>query len=107
YDFPAGMGGDEFVMVAPGLSLPAATARGVALSALAQAAGEEVCGESLLSLSVGCAMFPGDGAGAEEVLAEADRRMYNAKQQYYSEKDSHPRMLPAPPVTRVAAKGLH
>ena len=32
-----------------------------------------------LSLSVGVATYPEDGADAEELLAEADRRMYKSK----------------------------
>jgi diguanylate cyclase (GGDEF)-like protein len=75
------MGGDEFVIVAPGLGASAARARGVCLSELAAAAGREVCGEEILSLSVGYAMYPDDGSDGEQLLAEADRRMYADKQQ--------------------------
>ncbi len=89
------MGGDEFVIVAPGLSLHAAAARGVCLSEMATAAGRTVCGEDLLSLSVGCAVFPNDGSDAEKLLAEADRRMYSEKQQHYSEKQAVLHSLPA------------
>jgi len=80
YDYIARMGGDEFVIVAPGLSTSAAEARGVCLSELARLAGREVCGENWLSLSVGCAIYPQDGDDAEKLLAEADRRMYLQKQ---------------------------
>jgi diguanylate cyclase (GGDEF)-like protein/putative nucleotidyltransferase with HDIG domain len=80
YDYIARMGGDEFVIVAPGLSAAAAEARGVCLSELARMAGREVCGEDWLSLSVGCAIYPQDGDDAEKLLAEADRRMYLQKQ---------------------------
>src|SRR5262250_1479970 len=81
YDYIARMGGDEFVIVAPGLSASAAEARGVCLSELARVAGREVCGENWLSLSVGCAIYPQDGADAEKLLSEADRRMYAKKQE--------------------------
>jgi diguanylate cyclase (GGDEF)-like protein/putative nucleotidyltransferase with HDIG domain len=81
YDYVARMGGDEFVIVAPGLGAAAARARGICLSELASAAGREVCGEDLLSLSVGYAMYPEDGTDGEQLLAEADRRMYGDKQQ--------------------------
>jgi GGDEF domain-containing protein len=74
------MGGDEFVLVAPGLSSSAAQIRGICLNELANLAGREVCGEDLLSVSVGCAFYPEDGTDAEKLLAEADRRMYIQKQ---------------------------
>jgi diguanylate cyclase (GGDEF)-like protein/putative nucleotidyltransferase with HDIG domain len=81
YDYIARMGGDEFVIVAPGLSAAAAEAKGICLSELARVAGREVCGEDWLSLSVGCAFYPQDGDEAEKLLAEADRRMYLQKQE--------------------------
>jgi diguanylate cyclase (GGDEF)-like protein/putative nucleotidyltransferase with HDIG domain len=81
YDYVARMGGDEFVLVAPGLSSNTAQIRGICLNELAKMAGREICGEDLLSLSVGCAFYPEDGPDAEKLLAEADRRMYIQKQQ--------------------------
>jgi len=83
YDYVARMGGDEFVIVAPGLSASAAEARGICLSELAGNAGREVCGVEWLSLSVGCAIYPEDGVDAEKLLAEADRRMYIQKQEHH------------------------
>jgi PilZ domain len=61
---------------------------------LARQAGAEVCGEELLSLSVGRANYPEDGKDAEQLLAEADRRMYLEKQKQLSYKDRrvHPRL---------------
>jgi GGDEF domain-containing protein len=47
---------------------------------LAVEAGREVCGEDILSISVGVAFFSEDGTDAEQLLAEADRRMYIVKQ---------------------------
>jgi diguanylate cyclase (GGDEF)-like protein/putative nucleotidyltransferase with HDIG domain len=83
YDYVARMGGDEFVVVAPGLSASAAEARGICLSELAGNAGREICGVEWLSLSVGCAIYPEDGVDAEKLLAEADRRMYIQKQEHH------------------------
>ena len=83
YDYVARMGGDEFVIVAPGLSASAAEARGICLSELAGNAGREICGVEWLSLSVGCAIYPADGVDAEKLLAEADRRMYIQKQEHH------------------------
>src|SRR4029077_1040711 len=71
YDYVARMGGDEFVVVAPGLPQDAAIKKADNLRDLAKHAGQEVCGEELLSLSVGVAVYPDDGRDAEELLAEA------------------------------------
>ena len=94
YDYVARMGGDEFVVIAPGLTSEAAAKKAEQMRALAQHAGSEVCGEDILSLSVGRAVFPADGKDAEQLLAEADRRMYLEKQKELAYKDrrTHPRM---------------
>jgi len=94
YDYVARMGGDEFVLVAPGLPEEAATKKAENLRELAQQAGREVCREDILSLSVGQALYPEDGQDAEELLAEADRRMYIEKQRQPSRKNRrlYPRM---------------
>ncbi len=94
YDYVARMGGDEFVVIAPGLAADAAGKKAEQLRALARHAGSEVCGEEILSLSVGRAVYPADGKDAEQLLAEADRRMYLEKQKQLAYKDrrAHPRM---------------
>ena len=94
YDYVARMGGDEFVVIAPGLAADAATKKAEQMRVLARQAGAEVCGEELLSLSVGRANYPEDGKDAEQLLAEADRRMYLEKQKQLSYKDRrvHPRL---------------
>jgi diguanylate cyclase (GGDEF)-like protein/putative nucleotidyltransferase with HDIG domain len=93
YDYVARMGGDEFVVIAPGLETDASGKKAEQMRALARQAGSDVCGEDILSLSVGRAMYPEDGNDAEQLLAEADRRMYVEKQKQLSYKDrrSHPR----------------
>ena len=80
YDYVARMGGDEFVMVLSSLPREILAETLDRLGKAAQEAGMEVCGEPLLSLSAGAAFFPEDGNDAESLLAEADRRMYVAKQ---------------------------
>jgi diguanylate cyclase (GGDEF)-like protein/putative nucleotidyltransferase with HDIG domain len=94
YDYVARMGGDEFVVIAPGLAADAAAKKVQQLRPLAQQAGFDVCGEDILSLSVGVAVSPDDGDDAEQLLTQADRRMYVEKEKQPSRKDQrlHARM---------------
>src|ERR1700741_759628 len=87
YDYVARMGGDEFVVIAPGLPADAAKKKGDQLRDLARQVGQEICREDILSVSVGRAVYPEDGTDAEELLAEDDRRMYLEKQQQPSRKN--------------------
>jgi len=80
YDYVARMGGDEFVIVAPGLEPEAAQEKAQRLNDIAKAAGFQVSANAALSVSVGSAFFMKDGTDAEQLLAEADRRMYSVKQ---------------------------
>jgi diguanylate cyclase (GGDEF)-like protein/putative nucleotidyltransferase with HDIG domain len=94
YDYVARMGGDEFVVIAPGLPTEAASKKAQQLRVLAKQAGFDVCGEEILSVSLGQAVYPDDGQDAEKLLAQADRRMYVEKQKQLSYKDRrlHPRL---------------
>ena len=47
---------------------------------MVRAIGREVCDEDVLDLSLGESRYGADGVHAEDVLAEADRRMYIMKQ---------------------------
>jgi GGDEF domain-containing protein len=47
-----------------------------------------VCGKDLLSLSLGAAFYPQDGADSEQLLAEGDRRMYTAKKLHYERRET-------------------
>ena len=85
YDYVARMGGDEFVVVVPGMTPEHMEAKVKQFQRIAESAGIQVCGDNLLSLSVGQAHYPQDGIDAEQLLAEADRRMYLAKREHYSE----------------------
>jgi diguanylate cyclase (GGDEF)-like protein len=89
YDYAARMGGDEFVIVAPNMPPESVRERSILLSDLAQQAGREVCNTDLLSLSLGAAFYPQDGQDTEQLLAEADKRMYAAKQLHYEESQMH------------------
>jgi diguanylate cyclase (GGDEF)-like protein len=94
YDYVARMGGDEFVVIAPGLNAESALKKADQMRELARQVGQEICQEDILSLSVGRSMYPQDGLDAEELLAEADRRMYLEKQQQPNRKNrrTYPRM---------------
>jgi diguanylate cyclase (GGDEF)-like protein/putative nucleotidyltransferase with HDIG domain len=91
YDYAARMGGDEFVIIAPGMSPGAVREKAILLSTLAQEAGREVCNKDTLSLSLGAAFYPQDGMDAEQLLNEADRKMYTAKKLHY---ERHKKIAP-------------
>ena len=85
YDYVARMGGDEFVIVVPNITPEAAQEKTALFNSIAIEAGVAVCGKEQISLSVGVAVFPDDGEDAEQLLAQADHRMYFAKRAHYEE----------------------
>jgi diguanylate cyclase (GGDEF)-like protein/putative nucleotidyltransferase with HDIG domain len=90
YDYVARMGGDEFVILMPGLR-PGDTAMRVdELREVVKRAGLDLYTEVPLSASIGTAHFPTDSSEAEKLLAQADRRMYQEKR---ARKDSRPEEL--------------
>ena len=78
YDYLARMGGDEFVAVLPNPEPDAAVSMAERFSKTAIKASRLVHGIPV-GASVGAAFYPDDGDDAEELLAEADRRMYRVK----------------------------
>jgi diguanylate cyclase (GGDEF)-like protein/putative nucleotidyltransferase with HDIG domain len=88
YDYVARMGGDEFVITAPGLTAEAANEKAERLNQAAIESGRHVTGRDLITLSVGMAFCPDDGTDVERLLAEADRRMYSMKQIHHGEAAS-------------------
>ncbi len=85
YDYVARMGGDEFVVMAPGLTSDAVLEKAERLNQAAIEAGRLTCGREVISLSVGTAFCPEDGYDVEALLAEADRRMYSVKQSHHAQ----------------------
>ncbi len=85
YDYVARMGGDEFVMVLPDLPPEKVEEKARQIAQMVASIGRE-CGDDLLGVSVGQACYPADGSNAEDLLAEADRRMYKVKQGRHAER---------------------
>ena len=82
YDYVARMGGDEFVLILPGLTEEGVRSKREQLCATVERRGAEICAESHLGLSIGVAFHPLDGTDAEGLLAESDRRMYKTKRDH-------------------------
>jgi len=76
-------GGDEFVVVLPGVGRDDAGHLGerarAAMSELAEAVGDGPGLGVSVSFSIGVASFPDDGTGGDEVLEVADRRLFEDK----------------------------
>jgi diguanylate cyclase (GGDEF)-like protein/putative nucleotidyltransferase with HDIG domain len=96
YDFVGRLGGDEFVFILPELSAEGLEELELRLKDAMRKASQNACGEITVSFSIGCAMFPNDGAQVEELLAEADRRMYESKDKHYLLLEGASAILPEP-----------
>ena len=79
YDYVARMGGDEFVILLPGVKVDDVGPKLEQLQRVVMNVCQELFGEDLLGASIGVAVYPADGRDAEQLLAEADRRMYQEK----------------------------
>jgi len=79
YDFISRMGGDEFVVVTPGMSRKAVEEICRRVNSAAAESASEICPGGTLSASVGAAFFPDDAPDSEQLLVEADKRMYANK----------------------------
>ena len=104
YDYVARMGGDEFVITAPGLTAEAAEEKTIRLNQAAIEAGRHTCGRDVITLSVGTAFCPEDGYDVEALLAEADRRMYSVKQIHHAKACRRQRSPGARRFGRINAK---
>ncbi|HVO97144.1 MAG TPA: HD domain-containing phosphohydrolase [Bryobacteraceae bacterium] len=79
YDYVARMGGDEFVVLLPGVRPTDVDVKTTQFREVVTRVCAELLHENLLTFSIGVAHFLIDGTDAEQLLAEADRRMYKEK----------------------------
>jgi diguanylate cyclase (GGDEF)-like protein len=96
------MGGDEFVVLISGRGVEELEETIDRMRAVAREAGDTTPEPSALSMSVGVAIYPEDGADAESLLAEADRRMYKGKRMRKKERGSIHSIEP-PHITAAAS----
>jgi diguanylate cyclase (GGDEF)-like protein len=92
YDYVARMGGDEFVVLLPGVRATDVDTKIMQFREVVTQVCRDLFHEDLLSISIGVAHFLIDGNDAEQLLAEADRRMY---------KEKHTHKPPLPSVGTV------
>ena len=79
YDFIGSVGNGEFLLVLPGLSPFAVRARAAKLMQIA--AGSGINSVSVLAAE---ALFPEHGSDVDELLAAADRRIFELRSQRYA-----------------------
>ncbi len=80
YDYVARMGGDEFVVLLPGLPESAVALRLRHLDGVIAESVNKVCPGCGVTLSAGMARYPEDGTDGETLLATADTRMLSSKE---------------------------
>lgn len=90
YDQVGRLGGDEFVFILPQVTEKHVRELERRLARAVEEAGQVACGKAAISVSIGRASYPADGASAEELLAEADRGMYESKERHYSKLEALP-----------------
>ena len=82
-DYVARMGGDEFVIVLPNVPPGVVQTRIDQLGTMVVEQGRLLTGEEVVALSVGQSSYPAYGSNAEELLADADRKMYAMKETHH------------------------
>ena len=90
YDYVARMGGDEFVVLLPGVQPEDVLQKATQFRQVVKEIARELFSGGLLTASIGVAHFPGDGTDAEQLLAEADRQMYKEKNLHRRAPGSEP-----------------
>jgi diguanylate cyclase (GGDEF)-like protein len=94
-DFVARLGGDEFVAGLPDAPPPALSLLIERLQRLIAAAPIPELEDGAISASIGVAWFPGDGEDAAELIAAADRAMYEVKEQRRAQRGGARVSVPA------------
>jgi diguanylate cyclase (GGDEF)-like protein len=79
-DFPARYGGEEFAIILPETEAPAVAIIADRVRAAIEAVPAPKHGR-VVTVSIGAAMYPEDGASAEALFQVADERLYEAKRQ--------------------------
>ena len=88
-------GGDEFVVLLPETDIVGAFVVAEKIRGGAEDVGMGIGGsESMTSVSIGLVSHPEDGLGAEELMAAADRAMYQAKKLGKNQISGNPRPRP-------------
>jgi diguanylate cyclase (GGDEF)-like protein/putative nucleotidyltransferase with HDIG domain len=83
YDYVARMGGDEFVMLLPGMTADSIGSRIAEFRHSISDAVDLLTEPCTLSMSAGVSFFPADSTEAEELLSTADLRMYKSKRKQF------------------------
>ena len=86
YDYAARIGGDEFVLVAPGLCAEDASEMTERIEGILKHLRKS--GANQLTTTIGHSFYPADGRSAEELLTAADRRMYASKKERHKQSSS-------------------
>lgn len=79
-DFPARYGGEEFAVVAPRIDTGALELVAERIRSMVEALPAPE-GGARVTLSIGAAIYPADGANAEALFQVADERLYRAKRE--------------------------
>jgi diguanylate cyclase (GGDEF)-like protein len=88
-DFVARLGGDEFVAALPDASASEISAMTARMQENLQKAPIPELADGAVTISVGTAFYPDDGADVAELLAVADRAMYEVKQNRRVRRDAN------------------
>jgi diguanylate cyclase (GGDEF)-like protein len=100
FDLVGRLGGDEFILVLPEFTTTTVKELLPRVELAVEEAGEAICCKKVVTASVGAAFYPKDGLTAEELLSEADRSMYEAKENHYRERGA-----PSLPQIVVSSNG--